>query len=114
VVLLISFGYRCWATPAEAPNADRAPVPLLPGFLIAFLALVTLASTGWLPGAVVTWATDTSRWCLVVAIAAAGVKTSLGDLEKLGWQPVVMLVVETVVIALFVLTAVLLLQLGQN
>ena len=68
----------------------------------------------WLPGAVVTWATDTSRWCLVVAIAAAGVKTSLGDLEKLGWQPVVMLVVETVVIALFVLTAVLLLQLGQN
>jgi len=114
VVLLISFGYRRWATPAEAPNADRAPVPLLPGFLIAFLALVTLASTGWLPGAVVTWATDTSRWCLVVAIAAAGVKTSLGDLEKLGWQPVVMLVVETVVIALFVLTAVLLLQLGQN
>jgi uncharacterized membrane protein YadS len=39
---------------------------------------------------------------LVIAIAAAGIKTSFEDLIKLGWQPVLMLVTETVFIAGFI------------
>jgi uncharacterized membrane protein YadS len=36
---------------------------------------------------------------LVIAIAAAGLKTNFQELAKLGWQPVVMLLVETLFIA---------------
>ena len=42
---------------------------------------------------------DLSRWMLVIAIGAAGLKTNFQELAKLGWQPVVMLVVETIFIA---------------
>jgi uncharacterized membrane protein YadS len=41
-----------------------------------------------------------SRGLLVVAIAAAGIKTSFEDLLKLGWAPVAMLLAETAWIAL--------------
>jgi uncharacterized membrane protein YadS len=59
-------------------------------------------------------ANNVSRWCLVIAIAAAGVKTSLGELAKLGWQPVLMLVTETLVIACFMFCAIFFLNIGQN
>jgi uncharacterized membrane protein YadS len=55
---------------------------------------------------------DTSRWMLVTAIAAAGVKTSFEDLLKLGWKPVALLVGETVFIVVLVVAGVLLLRLG--
>ena len=46
--------------------------------------------------------------------AGAGVKTSLEDLLKLGWTPVLMLVGETVFIASFVLVVVLLGGIGLH
>ena len=112
VVLLIAFAYRKNAAAAIEEGSARDKVPLVPTFLIGFIVLVLLASTGMVPAAVVQSANDVSRWCLVIAISAAGVKTSFEDLQKLGWQPVVMLVTETVVIATFVLAAILLLKLG--
>lgn len=57
-------------------------------------------------------ASGLSRACLVLAIAAVGVKTSFENLLPLGWQPGVMLVAETVFIAIFVLIAIVLLGLG--
>ena len=112
VVLLIAFSYRKQSAMPQA-DARREKVPLIPGFLIGFVVLVLLASTGMVPRPVVLAANDVSRWCLVIAISAAGVKTSFQDLQKLGWQPVVMLLTETVVIAAFVLAAIVLLKLGQ-
>ena len=90
-------------------------MPLVLTFLIGFmvLVLVLVASTGMVPAAIVAGASDLSRACLVIAISAAGVKTSFEDLKKLGWQPVVMLLTETLVIAVFVLVMILLLKPGQ-
>jgi uncharacterized integral membrane protein (TIGR00698 family) len=84
--------------PISAP-ASQASVPLIPGFLLAFVVLMLLASSQVFPKAWVDTASSASRWCLVAAIAAAGVKTSFEELLKLGWQPVLMLVAETVFIA---------------
>jgi uncharacterized membrane protein YadS len=53
-----------------------------------------------LPSSVTDLIGDISRWMLVIAIAAAGLKTNFQELAKLGWQPVVMLVVETIFIAI--------------
>ncbi|MCX2863714.1 putative sulfate exporter family transporter [Paucibacter sp. PLA-PC-4] len=110
VVLVISIALqrvRSRGTDASLGSARAAKVPMVPTFLIAFVALVIVSSTGVIPAVAVSAASDASRWLLVIAIAAAGVKTSFEDLLQLGWQPVLMLLVETLFIAGFVLTALL-------
>ena len=88
--------------PLSASATAPASVPLIPGFLLAFIVLMLLASSQVFPKAWVDGASNASRWCLVTAIAAAGVKTSFEELLKLGWQPVFMLVAETFFIACLV------------
>jgi uncharacterized integral membrane protein (TIGR00698 family) len=109
VVVVIALMYRRQMSDAMAAaasegqsSAPQASVPLIPGFLLAFIVLMLLASSQVFPKAWVDTASSASRWCLVAAIAAAGVKTSFEELLKLGWQPVLMLVAETVFIAAFV------------
>jgi uncharacterized integral membrane protein (TIGR00698 family) len=108
VVLLIAVLYRHHAD-VKVPEKE---VPLIPGFLIAFIVLVLLASVGVVTPQAAQLAGDASRWMLVIALAAAGVKTSFEDLLKLGWQPVAMLVGETIFIVVFIVACVLLLRLG--
>ncbi len=113
VVIVIAMLYRRPAADAAAAVAadgqalpSQAAVPLIPGFLLAFIVLMLLASSKVFPQVWVDAASSASRWCLVSAIAAAGVKTSFEELLKLGWQPVVMLVAETIWIALIVLAGI--------
>jgi uncharacterized integral membrane protein (TIGR00698 family) len=77
--------------------------PLLPGFALGFAALVLVNSTGWVPAAVQQAGSDASRWCLVLAIAAIGMKTQLKDLATVGLKPIVLMVGETVFLAALVL-----------
>jgi uncharacterized integral membrane protein (TIGR00698 family) len=86
-------------------SAPGAKVPL-PWFLFAFAALVAINSLGFLPKVAVTAATDVSRWLLVVAIAALGMKTSFKALIAAGWRPVAVMVLETLWIAGLVLAIV--------
>ena len=97
----------------QAHGPERAgKLPMLPGFLVAFVALVLVNSLGLIPMAVATAASDLSRWCLVTAIAALGIKTSLEKLAVVGWKPVALMAGETVFLAALVLAAVLLLGVG--
>ncbi len=86
--------------------------PLVPWFLWVFLALVVVNSAGWLPSELAQGVSAVSRLCLVVAIAALGLKTSFEQLAKAGWQPITLLLIETVWMALFVLAAIALTQSG--
>jgi len=72
---------------------------LIPTFLLGFMALSIVASMQILPSSLTLQISGLSRWMLVIAIAAAGLKTNFQELAKLGWQPVLMLVVETIFIA---------------
>jgi uncharacterized membrane protein YadS len=108
VVLLIAVLYRHHPD-VKTPEKE---VPLVPGFLLAFVVFVMLASVGTITPDLAQTAGDASRWMLVTAIAAAGVKTSFEDLLKLGWKPVALLVGETVFIVVLVTTAVMALRLG--
>lgn len=78
---------------------------LVPLFLVGFAALVAVNSLGLLTAPVVDAATDVSRWCLVTAIAALGMKTSFRDLASAGWRPVGLMVAETIWIAALVLVS---------
>ena len=86
----------------EAGGAAKRP-PILPGFLIAFVLLVAANSAGFVPTGVARSLGEVSRWCLVISIAALGVKTSFMQLAELGWKPVAMMVAETAFIAAVVL-----------
>jgi uncharacterized integral membrane protein (TIGR00698 family) len=105
-VFVISFAFRKRVTAGE--QAGRPP--LLPAFLVAFAVLVAINSTGKVPAAVTAALQEASRWCLVLAIAALGTRTSLGDLARVGWKPVALIVGETVFVALLVLTGLALMQ----
>lgn len=83
------------------PGAARPP--LLPWFVAAFVGLVILNSAVNVPHAVGQAANDVSRWCLVTAIAAIGMKTRLGDIVKVGFKPVILMLAETALLAAMVL-----------
>lgn len=74
--------------------------PLLPLFLIGFCSLAIIGSFGLIPAPAGEGMSSASRWCLVVAIAALGVKTSFEQIQSLGWKPVALIVAETSFIAL--------------
>lgn len=101
VVMAISLLYRHHQT----ADGDELNMPLIPGFLLAFVVMMLLASTGLVSPSVVQGATDASRVCLVLAIAAAGIKTSIEELLQLGWRPLLLFLGETLFIGLFVLLA---------
>ncbi|MGV3494014.1 MAG: YeiH family protein [Ramlibacter sp.] len=107
VVAAVSICFRSSGEQREAaPAAARAP--LVPWFLWVFVALVALNSLGGLPARVGEELSGLSRACLMVAIAALGVKTSFRELARAGWRPFALLLVETLWLAGLVLGAALL------
>jgi len=98
VVLVISIFFGAQKT---TNKLGWGSLRLIPTFLLGFVALSIVASMQILPASVTRQIGGISRWMLVIAIAAAGLKTNFQELAKLGWQPVLMLVVETLFIAAF-------------
>jgi uncharacterized integral membrane protein (TIGR00698 family) len=79
-------------TRSSKGSTGRAAFPL---FLVGFALLVALRSFGFVPGAVVDLANDVSRWCLIAAIGALGMKTSFKAVFEAGWRPVCLMCAET-------------------
>jgi uncharacterized integral membrane protein (TIGR00698 family) len=84
---------------AGGTDAEQSSVEAVPPFLIVFIALVAGGSFLSWPQPLVDGASLVSRMCLLTAIAALGLLTRSGSLLRLGWQPVVLMVVLTLVIA---------------
>ncbi len=86
----------------DAPAGAQRP-PLLPWFAVAFAVLVAINSTGFVPHAVQEFGNSSSRWFLVLAIAAIGMKTQLKQIAAVGIKPVLLMLGETVFLAVLVL-----------
>jgi uncharacterized integral membrane protein (TIGR00698 family) len=93
----------CAALVTRAQGAGGARPPLLPGFAVAFFVLACVNSTGWIPPAVQQLGNDVSRWALVIAISALGMKTQLKELASVGVKPIALMVGETVFLAALVM-----------
>jgi uncharacterized integral membrane protein (TIGR00698 family) len=90
-------------TRMQGKDAGGARPPLLPWFAVAFFVLACVNSTGWIPAAVQSAGNELSRWCLVIAISALGMKTQLKELASVGIKPIALMVGETVFLAALVL-----------
>ncbi|MDO5606037.1 MAG: putative sulfate exporter family transporter [Paracoccus sp. (in: a-proteobacteria)] len=101
VVLVFALSLR--AMHAGHGGAGPRP-PLLPGFVLGFIALAALNSLGLVPGWLADGAGVVSRWLLLIAIAAVGIKTSLIRMLEVGGPAVALIIAETLFLAGFVLT----------
>jgi uncharacterized integral membrane protein (TIGR00698 family) len=80
-------------------NSGRRAVSL-PSFVLLFAALVVANSLGFIPPVVAGILSETSRWMLVTAIAALGVKTALKDMFALGVGHISVIVLITLFLML--------------
>lgn len=97
VVAVLAFYWRRGNAGTTPGTGRRAS--LLPFFLVGFMALVLVNSTGVITPAVTDGLGQVSRICLVVAISALGIKSSFEELARLGWRPMALMVIETLWLA---------------
>lgn len=69
-----------------------------PLFLLGFLFLMALNSFHLIPADITIIFKDISKWFLIMAIAAVGMKTSPKSLLSLGWKPIILVCSEAVFI----------------
>ena len=93
-----------WMARRRYRGTGSAHGPMLPGFLVAFAALAALNSAGAIPPLLSEQLGAASRWLLVSAIAAVGVKTSIEKLKDVGLRPLVLLLFETFFLLALVLS----------
>lgn len=105
IVLCLALAVRNISSDAE--QAQRPP--LVPVFILAFLVFAGLNSFHLLPAVVTDLMTQISKWALLTAIAAVGMKTSLKSILNVGGQAIALIVAQTVFLAVFVLSFILLL-----
>jgi len=90
---------------ADDGTGDRPA--LVPGFVVGFVVLLTLNSFGLFPKALTDFSAELSRWALLTAIAAVGLKTSLREVMNVGLPAISLLVLETLFIGAFTVAALL-------
>ncbi|MEM9438816.1 MAG: putative sulfate exporter family transporter [Pseudomonadota bacterium] len=103
VVLVFALIIR--ALPIQA-NPGGARPPLIPAFVLSFLILAAINSFGLVPEFVSNVAGDASRWALLIAISAVGMKSSLKRIFDVGGQAITLIVAETVFIGIVILVGI--------
>ena len=104
VIVVLALSVRF--TRASEGNVTKLSTPIIPFFLLVFIVLIVANSFNLVPASVVDTMSDASKWCLVISIAALGVKTSFEKLFSLGWKPIALLFLNTVFIAGYILTVI--------
>ena len=109
VILVTSFIIRRFADDRASSDQLKRP-PLIPFFVMGFLALAAMNSAGYVSAGMSDLAGKISRWALLVAISAVGMKTALKTVLEVGGQAIFLIVAETIFLALVVLSGVLWLE----
>lgn len=81
---------------------ENVPVNLkkiFPYFIIMFLVVVALRSTNIIPATIVHSLSKASKFCMVMALSAIGLKTSYSDIRNIGLKPMIMgFIIDTLVV----------------
>jgi len=100
LLLIFALSFR---NHAEKTSSGRF---IFPYFLIGFIALVLLNSLHLIPNEISSILESSSKWMLVMAITAVGMKTSLKAMFSLGWKPVFLILIETLTLSLLYFTVI--------
>ena len=87
---------------AAADKTALGKVSLIPGFLVAFVVLTALNGFNLVPPSLAAALADVSKWLLVVAVAALGMKTNARDLVAVGRASLILIAAETLFLGLAV------------
>jgi uncharacterized integral membrane protein (TIGR00698 family) len=87
----------------EQSDPAHKRVALLPGFLVAFVALAALNGFHLVAAQVSSILVEASKWLLVISVAALGMKTSLREMMAVGATALGLIAAETVFLAFLVL-----------
>ena len=74
---------------------------------IIVAVVVAINSFNVIPAELSDFFGDTSRWCLLIAVSALGVRTSLQELTSVGPKPLVAMILQTILLAAFATLAIL-------
>lgn len=88
IVLVFSWIYakvEAKEQPSEKVNVRK----IFPWFILGFLAVVGIRSTGLLPDIAVSGVSFMSKYCLSTALAAIGLKTSFSEVKGVGIKPMI-------------------------
>lgn len=85
---------------ADSSSAKAASVPT---FLIAFVVLMIINSCFDIPQSITDPVISFSRFALITSIAAIGMKSNFSKLSCVGFKPIILMLVETIWIASFML-----------
>lgn len=107
MLVLFTLMFRERGAAAAGSGAWWRNVPL---FLVGFVLLAAANVAGWVPAAVSQLLGEASRLLILVAIAALGIKTSLGKLREVGWAPIVLMSVSSVFLLAVLVAGILLLR----
>lgn len=101
IVVLIAL----WWRNSDTQEGGERP-PIIPSFVLGFLALATLNSFGLIPEAARSALAGLSGWALLTAIAAVGMKTDIRSVLQLGAMPILLITGETLFLAGIMLVAI--------
>jgi uncharacterized integral membrane protein (TIGR00698 family) len=103
----VVLGYAVyWASKGQANRVEHKALFLwqkFPKFILGFLAISLLATSGFFSGAQLNSLSNLSKWAFLPAFAGVGLRTQLRDLVNQGWRPIVVGVLGEIFIALVTL-----------
>lgn len=91
-------------------KTEQGSAPGLPWFLVVFVILMVANSLVEVPKLITDAATEISRFALVIAITAIGMKSNLAQLTQVGIKPILLMVLETLWIAIFIVGCLMLMR----
>ncbi|MFH5774835.1 YeiH family protein [Paracoccus sp. NGMCC 1.201697] len=83
--------------------------PPMPWFVLGFIVMVALASTGWMPAATAPYTTAITQFLLATALAAMGLETDIRKLAAAGLRPALLGAGAWIFVSIFSLLLVLML-----
>lgn len=91
VVLIFSLiQLRLKASQAQTGSPIRRPLAAgIPWFILGFLAMALLNSTGWIPAGLSESLRQISKFLMIAALAAIGLNTDLARMKRSGLRPMV-------------------------
>lgn len=103
----VVLGYAIyWASRGQASRVENKALFLwqkFPKFILGFVAISVLATSGFFSQAQLTSLSNLSKWAFLPAFAGVGLRTQLRDLVNQGWRPILVGVLGEIFLALVTL-----------